>query len=282
MDSTVSVVDTLMTQRGVHPTSNGNSLPDNPLFKGVDPSNFAELTKALFGGHQGNQPPEQQKPDSDLDWLLKADRPVDKTPAANPQVVPPANNRPQDLQANYLANDQQRKFKANFSLYDDTITADGLSAAVADAYKPGGGLQAVTVPAEVLDAFKVGDFTGLPALLASTQQQAHANAMVGMMNMLNALLPQRLESLLNGYSSHADEVNARTSIAEQTKDPLLQLTINAALNEYKAKYPNATAAQLKAVSVQITEALKERLAPKADAKATAQPTATAWDEFLAN
>lgn len=281
MENPVSVVDTLMAQRnGVSQQS--QQVPSNPLLRGVDTGDFASLTKALFGAGVAQQTPEPPK-NTELDWLLK-DTPKPATSGAAGSATqtqtqtqtPTSTAQPQ---TNFLSSEQQRMFKADFSLFDDKITTDSVLGAVADAYKPGGGLQAVTVPAEMLTAFASGDFSGLAGLLHMAQVSAHQNAMSGVLNMLNALLPQRMGELFNKYSSHADEVSARTSISEQHTDPLLQLTLDAALSRYKAKYPNATTSQLKAVSDNIASALKERLAPKAnDAQATPQPQP--WDEFF--
>ena len=280
MENPVSVVDTLMAQRnGVSQQS--QPIPSNPLLRGVDTGDFVSLTKALFGAGAAQQTPEPPK-NTELDWLLKdTPKPASSgtSGSATQTQAPTQPVQPVQPQTNFLSSDLQRVFKADFSLFDDKITTDSVLGAVADAYKPGGGLQAVSVPAETLTAFAAGDFSGLAGLLHTAQVSAHQNAMAGVLNLLNALLPQRMGELFNKYSVHADEVSARASISEQHTDPLLQLTLDAALSKYKAKYPNATASQLKAVSDNIASALKERLAPKAnDAQATPQPQP--WDEFF--
>lgn len=283
METPISVVDVLRAQRAGGETPAQPQLPSNPLLRGLSMDDPAALARALFGANANqadSTPP--AKADTDLDWLLK-----DTSGSAAPQNSSQntASNQATPTQTpsavNLLSGDQHRQFKANFALFDQHITPESIASAITDAYKPGGGLQPITVPPEILTAFAAGDFSGLSGLLHSAQLSAHQNAMSGVLNLLNSVLPNRMSALFDSYSSHADEVSARASIAEQHSDPILQLALDAALHKYKVKFPNATAAQLKAVGDSIAAALRERLAPKAtDAKPATQPTG--WDEFFKN
>lgn len=278
METPISVVDSLMSTRAG--STSQPALPSNPLLRNVGSTeDYRALANALFQVNLAQEPAKDTaKASAELDWLLE-DTPATPSNADTPKPAPstPPTQRP----VNLMTSDQQRQFKADFSLFDQNLTAEGISSAVAEAYQPGGGLQPITVPQEMLTAFAAGDFSGLGGLLQSAQLAAHQNAMSGVLNLLNALLPKRMGDLFDRYSSHTDEVSARTSIAEQHSDPVLQLALDAALSKYKAKYPNATAAQLKAVGNDIAAALQARLAPKAtDDATTARPQP--WDDFFRN
>lgn len=271
-ETTPSAADVLIAQRN----------PINPAIQnrnGDMPSNPMELFATLFGS-TNPQPSKfketQAETDNGLGWLYEDPKPTATPPTGNPPS--PAQNpdlSPTPKPADYTP----LPFKLDqFSLYDEQVTPENLSKAITDLYSQGA-IKPVNVDRSVLEKFKVGDFSDFGTVLGQVQQQAHTQAVVGLLNMLPSLMSGKLEGMFNQYTNHREFSSAhQQSLSNQ--DPLVGLVMEAALNKYRAKNPTATASQILDATKGIQEALKKKFAAQ---QQSAQPQKTPsqnWDEFL--
>ena len=271
-ETTPSAADVLIAQRN----------PINPTIQnrnGDMHSSPAELFASLFGSI--NPQPTKFKEtqagvDDGLGWLYEDPKPVVTPPTGttpNPATNSDLNTTPKPADYTPLP------FKLDqFSLYDEQVTPDNLSKAIADLYSQGA-IKPVTVDPSVLDKFKVGDFSDFGTVLGQVQQQAHAQAIVGLLNMLPSLMSGKLETMFNQYTNHREFSSAhQQSLSNQ--DPLVGLVMEAALNKYRAKNPTATASQILDATKGIQEALKKKFAAQQQSAQPQKAQPQNWDEFL--
>lgn len=269
-ETTPSAADVLIAQRN----------PVNPAIQnrnGDMPANPMELFASLFGSTnpQPTKPKETQAgSEHGLGWLYEDSKPAATPPIGNES--PPASD---SNSATKPAEYTPLPFKLDqFSLYDEQVTPDNLTKAITDLYSQGA-IKPVTVDLSVLDKFKVGDFSDLGTMLSQVQQQAHTQAIIGVLNMLPSLMGGKLEGMFNQYTNHREFSSAhQQSVSNQ--DPLVGLVMEAALNKYRAKNPTATASQIMDATKGIQEALKKKFAAQQQSTQPQKAQAQNWDEFL--
>lgn len=267
-----SAADVLIAQRN----------PINPALQnrnGDMPSNPAELFASLFGSTNPQPSKFKENPtdiDNGLGWLYEAPKPAAAPTPGNPHNPTP---NPELNQTPKAAEYTPLPFKLDqFSLYDDQVTPDTLSKAITDLYSQGA-IKPVTVDPAVLDKFKVGDFSDFGTVLGQVQQQAHIQAIVGLLNMLPSLMSGKLEGMFNQYTNHREFSSAhQQSLSNQ--DPLVGLVMEAALNKYRAKNPTATASQILDATKGIQDALKKKFAAQQQSVQPQKAQSQNWDEFL--
>lgn len=271
-ETTPSAADVLIAQRN----------PVNPAIQnrnGDMPANPMELFASLFGSTnpQPTKPKESQNDtDNGLGWLYEDPKPTATQSAGTAQ--PPAQNTDPNS-AHKTTTYTPLPFKLDqFSLYDEQVTPDVLTKAITDLYSQGA-IKPVVVDQSVLDKFKVGDFSDFSTVLGQVQQQAHTQAIVGLLNMLPSLMGGKLEGMFNQYTNHREFSSAhQQSVSNQ--DPLVGLVMEAALNKYRAKNPTATASQIMDATKGIQEALKKKFATQQQSTQPQKAQAPNWDEFL--
>ena len=272
-ETTPSAADVLIAQRN----------PINPAIQnrnGDMPANPMDLFASLFGS-TNPQPSKFKETSADtnndgLGWLYEDPKPT----AAPTTGTPPSHaQNPEPNPKPKAADYTPLPFKLDqFSLYDDNVTPDNLSKAIADLYSQGA-IKPVTVDPSVLDKFKVGDFSDFGTVLGQVQQQAHTQAIVGLLNMLPSLMSGKLEGMFNQYTNHREFSSAhQQSLSNQ--DPLVGLVMEAALNKYRAKNPTATASQILDATKGIQEALKKKFAAQQQSAQPQKAQPQNWDEFL--
>ena len=271
-ETTPSAADVLIAQRN----------PINPAIQnrnGDMPANPVELFASLFGS-TNPQPSKfketQADTDNGLGWLYEDPKPTATPPTGNPpSPAPNPDLSPTPKSADYTP----LPFKLDqFSLYDEQVTPENLSKAITDLYSQGA-IKPVNVDPAVLEKFKVGDFSDFGTVLGQVQQQAHTQAMVGLLNMLPSMLSSKLEGMFNQYTNHREFSSAhQQSLSNQ--DPLVGLVMEAALNKYRAKNPTATASQILDATKGIQEALKKKFAAQQQSAQPQKAQAQNWDEFL--
>lgn len=271
-ETTPSAADVLIAQRN----------PVNPAIQdrnGGMPANPMELFASLFGSTnpQPTKPNETQLDnDNGLGWLYEDPKPAATPPAGTQPSPAPASDQ---SQASKPTTYTPLPFKLDqFSLYDEQVTPDNLSKAITELYSQGA-IKPVVVDPAVLDKFKVGDFSDFGTVLGQVQQQAHTQAIVGLLNMLPSLLSGKLEGMFNQYTNHREFSSAhQQSVSNQ--DPLVGLVMEAALNKYRAKNPTATASQIMDATKGIQDALKKKFAAQQQSTQPQKTQAQNWDEFL--
>ena len=271
-ETTPSAADVLIAQRN----------PINPAIQnrnGDVPLNPVELFASLFGSTNPQPSKFKETPtdtDSGLGWLYEDPKPAATSTAGTlPNPASNLDSKPTQKSADYTP----LPFKLDqFSLYDDQVTPDNLSKAIGDLYSQGA-IKPVIVDQSVLDKFKVGDFSEFGTVLGQVQQQAHTQAIVGLLNMLPSLMSGKLEGMFNQYTNHREFSSAhQQSLSNQ--DPLVGLVMEAALNKYRAKNPTATASQILDATKGIQEALKKKFAAPQQSAQPQKAQSQNWDEFL--
>lgn len=280
---TPSVVDTLLSQRG--------QLPINPKLGRVDSGEPFDPGKAfaqLFGSITP-QPATDQKSKADagvdptLGWLYDSPAPnqqknQDTGAAATNATQTAATTQKPTLPA-YTAPGFE---VGNLNFWSDTVTPDTLSGAIGELYKSGQ-IKTQQITPEMVAKFAQGDYSDLSTMMATAQQDAHRQAVIGVLNLLPSLMATQLSKLFNDYTSHREFASAHQQGVGNQEDPIMRLVMDAAINKFRTQNPNAGRDKILEATKGIEGALRKKYSAAAAAASNAQKpaaTQTDWAEFL--